>query len=251
MGRNNDKEDPVFTSTVRTSPSFPWITLTMRSKCHFPWEGLDPPQVLGLQLARFVEVCAIFVYPVGLEDTPSAIVSKNGQPISASVSISLSTAYLLSQRFQVGWCLLFAATKGRLVLMVEGRRGGLSETAQRGLDLRVASTSVRTVASTSSSTRLFSKHSFQGGSSATYQPFPYPTGMRSLRWLKHPLAPSLQEFISDLVLVPIFNCVSDLPLGTHKIGPIVRVHKFGWPSSIYKSCKDVNKTVSLEESGQL
>ena len=84
-----------------------------------------------------------------------------------------------------------------------------------------------------------------------YQPSPYPTGMRSLRWLKHPLAFSLQEFISDLALVPSFNCLSDLPLGTHKIGLVVRVHKFGWPSSVYKSSEDVNKAVSFEGSGQL
>ena len=227
------------------------MTLTIRPKCHFPWEGLDPLQVLGLQLARLVEVCAIFVYPVGLEHTPSAIVSKNGQPISVSVSISLSTEYLLSQRFQVAWCLLFAATKGRLVLMVEGRRGGLSETAQRSLDLRVASTSVRTVASTSSSTRLSPSIAFTVVRMLRMQPFLYPTGMRSLRRLKHPLAPPLQDFTSDLALFPIFDCLSDLQLFTHKIGPIVRVHIFGWPSSIFKARKDVNKTASLEESGQL
>ena len=87
----------------------------------FPWEGLDPLQVIGLQLARFLEVCAIFVSLVGLEHTPSAIVSKNGQPISASVSISFSTAYLLSQRFQAAKRLLFSAPTGGLVLMVEGR----------------------------------------------------------------------------------------------------------------------------------
>ena len=86
----------------------------------FPWEGLDPLQVLGLQLARFVEVCAIFVSPAGLEHTPSTIVSKNGQPISASVSTSSSTAYLLSQRFQAASRLLFSATTSGLVLMVEG-----------------------------------------------------------------------------------------------------------------------------------
>ena len=61
--------------------------------------------------------------------------------------------------------------------MVEGRRGGLSETAQRGLDLRVASTSVRTVASTSSSTRLSSSIAFRAVRKLRMQPFLYPTGM--------------------------------------------------------------------------
>ena len=88
MGRNNNEEDLVFTATVRTSPSFPRITLTIRPKCNFRWEGLDPLQVIGLQLARFVEVCAIFVSAVGLERTPTAIVSKNSQLTSAFVSIS-------------------------------------------------------------------------------------------------------------------------------------------------------------------
>ena len=117
----------------------------------FSWGGLDSLQVLGFQLARFVEVCAIFVSSVGLEYTLSTIVFKNGQPISASVSISYSTAYLLSQRFEAARRLLCS---NRWFGVNGWRSLGSSETAQRGLELRVASTSVRTVASTSSSTRL-------------------------------------------------------------------------------------------------
>ena len=65
-----------------------------------PWEGFDPLEVLVLQPARFVEVCAISVSPVELEHTSSAIVSKSGHLISDSVSISFSTTYLLPQRIE-------------------------------------------------------------------------------------------------------------------------------------------------------
>ena len=54
-----------------------------------PWEGLNPLEVLVLQPARFVKVCAISVSPVELEHTSSAIVSKSGHLISACLHFFL------------------------------------------------------------------------------------------------------------------------------------------------------------------
>ena len=126
MGRSNDGEDAVFTSTVPTSRHLflesPW---QYGPNATFPCEGLDPLEVVGLSLARFVEVCAIFVSPVELVHTPSTNVSRNAQRILASVSISFSTVYLPSQRFQAVRRLLFSAAIGGLVLMAEGRSGHL------------------------------------------------------------------------------------------------------------------------------
>ena len=60
MGRNNDEEDLVLTSTVPTSPSFPRITLTIWPKCHFPlgrfWSTTStrsPPCALRRGLCHF------------------------------------------------------------------------------------------------------------------------------------------------------------------------------------------------------
>ena len=155
MGRNNDEEDPVFSSTVCTSQSFPWITLTIRAKCHFPlgrsWSTTSTRSLtcafrrgrchragtysFNHRLQKWLAnicVCLHFF----LNSISSFTKVPGGKPL----------IFLCNNRwFGVnGW-----------------RSLGSSETAQRGLELRVASTSVRTVASTSSSTRVSPRIAFR------------------------------------------------------------------------------------------
>ena len=140
MGRNNDGEDPVFTSTVRPCPSFPWITLIIRPKCYFPlgrsWSttsNRSPTCAFGRGLCHFclqkwsANICVCLHFFLN-----------SIAPFTKVPGGKALTVLCINRWFGVnGW-----------------RSLGLSETAQRGLEFRVASTSVRTVASTFSSTRL-------------------------------------------------------------------------------------------------
>ena len=229
MGSSNDEEDPVFNSTVRTSPSLPRTTLTIYGpNATFPWEGLDPLEVQGLPLARFVEVCVVFVSPVELEHITSTTISRHDHPILASVSISFSTVYLPSKRFHAVRCLLFSATTDGLVLMAEGRSGRLKwhkEVWNKGLPLLLLGQSPVHLLLLD-----FLRASLSGQFEWRESVFPIPhLHKKPYRRLEHPLAPSLQEFVFDLTFVPIFDYLSDLTFCAYKIGPIIEYMNLGGP----------------------
>ena len=153
MGRNNDKEDPVFSSTVCTSPSFPWITLTIWAKCHFPlgrsWSTTStrsPTCAFRRGLCHFCLSCRAGTYSF----------NHRLQKWSANICVCLHFFLNSISSFTKvpGGKLLTVLCNNRWFGVNGWRSLGSSETALTGLELRVASTSVRTVASTSSSTRL-------------------------------------------------------------------------------------------------
>ena len=198
MGRNNDKEDPVFSSTVCTSPSSPWITLTIWAKCHFPlgrsWSTTStrsPTCAFCRGLCHFCLSCRAGTYSFNLRL----------QKWSANICVCLHFFLNSISSFTKvpGGKLLTVLCNNRLFGVNDWRSLGSSETALTGR-IKGCLNFFQDSRQYIFFHKTFSKHSFQGGSSATDQPFPYSTGMRSLTWLKHPLAPSLQEFISDLAL---------------------------------------------------
>ena len=153
MGRNNDEEDALFASTVLTSPCFPWITLTIRPKCHFPpgrsWSTTItrfPTCTFRRGLCHFCFSCRAGTYSL----------SHRLQKWSANICVCLHFFLnCISSFTKVPGGKALTALCNNSWFGVNGWRSlGSSETAQRGLEWRVVSTSVRTVASTSSSTRL-------------------------------------------------------------------------------------------------
>ena len=121
----------------------------------------------------------------------------------------------------------------------------LSEMAQRVLELRVASTSVRTVTSTSSSTRLSASIAIRA-----VRVLQMSLSHTELAW--EALGGRSTHCHPPCSRSSLIRRLFQFRLLAWSRGWCLRKYiEIGWPSSVHRSSEDVNETVRLERSGQL
>ena len=111
------------------------------------------------------------------------------------------------------------------------------------------STSVRRIASTSSSTRPSPKIALSAVFCTVYQSFQYATGVQSLWRLKIPLTSSLKQLVLNLLLIPAMNCLFDFVLSTNKVCFIIGVDRLHHQSYYaWVACRAATKNFHLSLS---
>ena len=88
----------------------------------------------------------------------------------------------------------------------------------------------------------FPKNGLHSCSGTPYQPLPCTTGIQTLKDLC-PLGSLLQQFVRNLLLVPIFNSFSNFPFGANETGSRVRVNAPWRPSAFHESPEYIYKMI--------
>ena len=160
MGRTNNVEAPILTSTVRTSPSLPRTTLTTRSIRHCPLGNgsstrstISPTSTFRRGLCHFSLSCKAGIY------------SFNHLFQKCSAKICVCRHFFLTRISSFtkdpGGKVWTVRCSNRWLGVKGSQSFGSSEAGESGLEFKIDSTSVRTVVNTSSSTRPLPRIAFR------------------------------------------------------------------------------------------